>query len=284
MVEKWFKVKLELNNLELNCHTETQSAERWQPVVDVNVKNGNVDDGIVPEDSVSVKEQLEIEMKIAANTAKLAVLQERSSMLSKNSSITSKHLGAKSQQSDGMNSHFHHQSKCLSQPLAICSISRHLCQCSIHFWNSSHLSLHKALLLNLLHYLLAWGLRPSRVWVVLLWIYLLSFSFSAFSLLASCAFSAIQRETSSWLSSVVFLSFSSREEKAICRASYSSFSVWFALSRSCRRQRGRNLKVGLTLYWHTGWFIFSQRSQIENLRSDPFLVWRYIILGSVRCF
>lgn len=64
--------------------------------------------------------------------------------------------------------------------------------------------------------------------------YLLSFSFSAFSLLASWAFSAIQRDTNSWLSSVVFLSFSSRAEKVICRASYSSFSVWFALSRSCQ--------------------------------------------------
>ena len=73
----------------------------------------------------------------------------------------------------------------------------------------------------------------------LVYTYLLSFSFSAFSLLASWAFSAIQRETSSWLSSVVFLSFSSSAEKVICRASYSSFSVWFALSRSCRGHRSR---------------------------------------------
>lgn len=65
----------------------------------------------------------------------------------------------------------------------------------------------------------------------------MSFSFSALSLLASWAFSAIQRDTSSWLSSVVFLSFSSRAEKVICRASYSSFRVWFAFSRSCGDDR-----------------------------------------------
>lgn len=59
-----------------------------------------------------------------------------------------------------------------------------------------------------------------------------SFSFSAFRRLASWAFSAIHRVTSSWFSSEVFRSFSSRAVKVICRASYSSFRVWLALSRS----------------------------------------------------
>lgn len=127
-----------------------------------------------------------------------------------------------------------------------------------------------------------------QVRVAVLWVYLLSFSFSAFSLLASCAFSAIHRETSSWLSSVVFLSFSSREEKAICRASYSSFSVWFALSRSCRRQRRRNLKVDFALAHLM--FLYPvprKRPPIENLRSAPFssssLAWHSMMLDSVRC-
>lgn len=60
-----------------------------------------------------------------------------------------------------------------------------------------------------------------------------SFSFSALRRLASCAFSAIHLVTSSWFSSEVFLSFSSKAVKVICRASYSSFRVWLALSRSC---------------------------------------------------
>lgn len=63
--------------------------------------------------------------------------------------------------------------------------------------------------------------------------YLESFSFSALRRLASCAFSAIHLVTSSWFSSEVFLSFSSKAVKVICRASYSSFRVWLALSRSC---------------------------------------------------
>lgn len=78
-------------------HTETQSAvvgqtismenERGQPVVgDVNV--------------------------IAANCCKYRKASSAtSSILSKNSSITSKHLSAKSQQSDGMNSHFRRGAK-----------------------------------------------------------------------------------------------------------------------------------------------------------------------------
>lgn len=124
--------------------------------------------------------------------------------------------------------------------------------------------------------------------VVVLWIYLLSFSFSAFSLLASCAFSAIQRETSSWLSSVVFLSFSSREEKAICRASYSSFSVWFALSRSCRRQRGRKLKADFALAHRMFLYPFPVKGlrlktwdQIPSSTSSS--AWRSTLLDSVRC-
>lgn len=60
-----------------------------------------------------------------------------------------------------------------------------------------------------------------------------SFSFSAFRRLASWAFSAIHLVTNSWFSSVVFLSFSSKAVNVICRASYSSFRVWLALSRSC---------------------------------------------------
>lgn len=113
-------------------------------------------------------------------------------------------------------------------------------------------------------------------------LYLLSFSFSAFSLFASCAFSAIQRDTSSWLSSVVFLSFSSRAEKVICRASYSSFRVWFAFSRSWRDKH----QCVTVFPDKSSTSNFQWRSQLENLRSAPCSTpsaWHSILIGSVGC-